>query len=160
MSRVRISGILIHVYMIVTVLALLTMIPDSEFSELLYTLGASSWWVALGLTSGGAVEQFAGVTLVLWYVFSPILWVVFYVLACKKKYIPFFVLVVLDSAVVLFWYFNCCTIGDVSLARAGLDAGVSILYTLLLGISMLVDRRHVASRVQGDGDVVPSKETQ
>lgn len=145
MSRVRISGILIHVYMIVTVLALLTMIPDPEFSELLFTLGASSWWVAVGLTSSGTPEQFTGVILVLWYVFSPILWVVFYALSCKKQYIPFFVLVVFDSAVVLLWYFSCCTIGDVSLARAGLDAGVSILYTLLLGISMLVDRRHAGT---------------
>ena len=127
--------ILIHAYMLVSSLALILLIPMHDTLPALCTAGASSWFIAIGLTSGGAIAAPTGAVLWLWGCIFPILLVIFYIMAIKERYIPFSLLVSVDSLIVLFWYFSCLIDNNkYALQWAEPDAIVSILVSVVLWV--------------------------
>lgn len=153
---IRVHRILIHTYMLVSSLALILLIPMHNMAPALYTVGASSWLISIGLTSGGALAAPVGAVLWLWGCVFPVLLVIFYIMALKERYIPFCLLASVDSLIVLFWCF-CCLIDNnkYALQWAGPDAIVSILFSVVLMISLWGTKKTRDGSGQGGGSVVP-----
>lgn len=145
MKRIRLHDILIHIYMIASVLAVVLIIPARDTSNILFALGAKSWFTCLVLGGAGAFNQYIGVLAFLWVVAFPFLFLIFYIMACKKIYNPFCIITTMDTIIALLWFVRCLTIGDAyALEAATLDAVVSFLYCAVLIICLSI-------RGTGDG---------
>ena len=142
---------LIHTYMFSAILGIFCFIPLEKADLASYNVGASSWLVALGLASGGAVSKPLGIFLSVWVILLPILLVIFYIMALKDIDIPFFILTCIDTTIVLFWYIGCMLNANTyTIESAQINAIVSIIFTVIFAVSLYLQRRI------RDGSVVPS----
>lgn len=152
--KTRVCTILIHTYMLVSSLALVFPIPIHDTAPVLYNVGASSWLISIGLAGSGTVAAPIGAVLVLWGCAFPVLLLIFYIMAHKERYIPFCLLVFMDSLIVLFWYL-CCLLesNKYALQWAGPDASVSVLFSSVLVVILWGNgtRRPRKTRKTGDG---------
>lgn len=145
-------NILMDIYLIASFLAILAA-SSPKVAEVLFALGAKSWFICLALGAGGAFNQYMGILAFLWVVSFPVLLIVFYFLARKKKYAPFYIITALDTIIALIWLLQCIvTENKYTLSSAILDAAVSVLISLLLLLCLWVTR----GRGQGDGLREPS----
>ena len=138
----KIHRALIHTYMLSSILGILCIIPLEKAGLASYNFGASSWFVALGLASGGAVSEPLGVFLSVWVILLPILLVIFYIMALKDTYIPFFILACIDTAIVLFWYIGCMLNANTyAIESAQKNAIVCVLFTAVFAVSVYLQYR-------------------
>jgi len=133
----KVCRILIHTYMLMSVLVLVLLIPLRDAMPALYTMGANSWLISIALASGGTLVAPIGVMLVLWGCAFPILLILFYILACKGKFIPFCTLACADSLIVICWLIYCLYENNkYALQWAVPDAIVSTLFSVALVASL------------------------
>ena len=156
MKRIRLVPIFVHIYMFITVISALFLFQD--INGFLLDLGASSW--VIGIVAGGAetANGFVYGLLFFWGISFPVLLIVFYIMACKKRYVPFVVITTIDSVVVLLWaVYSFATKNTYFLESCITDAIVSTLFTAILIICLSIEgQRDKRGQVgQGDGSVVP-----
>ena len=86
----------IHIYMLFTVMAYVALFTRGTFALSLFALGGSSGFIALGLFSSATPPAFIGILCGIWTVLFPILVIICYILTFKKHYIPFYSILVFD----------------------------------------------------------------
>ena len=156
MKKFLVLDVLVDIYMISSVLAIFS-ISNQSFSEMLFALGAKSWFICLALGSGAVFNQYTGILAFLWVVSFPVLLIAFYIMSMsqKKRYAPFCIITSVDTIIVLSWLCYCLITGNTyALNSAILDATVSLLYSAILIISL-----RLLGQVggQGDGSAVSSQ---
>ncbi len=144
MRKPILYNILVDIYLISSVFVLFFFSNEDAY-ELLFALGAKSWFLCLGLISAGVLNQYVGIIAVLWIFLFPLLFVVFYILSCKNRSVPLCVLITMDTLLSVLWLFFCLlNDNQYALDSAILDATFSAIYTLVLVI---------CSSSTGDGSV-------
>ena len=122
---------LIHLYLIATVTGIVLGVPLMESMPAWLAIGgAELWWLALAYLAGETLPLAAGVICLLTIVVFPVLLVIFYILALKKKYLPFWILSCLETLVVL----GMCA-GNVMQPELGIPSSV---ISLLMAIALTV----------------------
>jgi len=123
-------------------MGLVLVISTGTFSRIPLTLGASSWLLAIGISSADTVNWYISAFLLLWGISFPILLLVFYVMACRKTQMPFVIIVTIDAIIVLLWAINCLATDDIyAFEWAGPDAVASILYSAILITSICLKHK-------------------
>lgn len=97
----KLHDYLIHAYMLSSILATLCLIPYTEAAGWLYLLGGSSSLYGFAYIIGDWASPIFGMFAFCWMILFPIVLVIFYILARKEIYLPFFILTTLDAAFVL-----------------------------------------------------------
>ena len=127
----------IHIYMAVTVIAsvLIFMTPLTTF--ILYAFGAGSGMYAFMLFTVATAPIWLGILLFFWMCAFPIALVISYILSWKRKYGLFYILLFLDTVVVMAnsTYLACLNdkYGFLTLLPDLIGSvGVLVLFTILL----------------------------
>ena len=127
----------IHIYMAVTVIAsvLIFMTPLTTF--ILYAFGAGSGMYAFMLFTAATAPAWLGILLFIWMCAFPIALVISYILSWKRKYGLFYILLFLDTVVVMATstYLACLNdkYGFLTLLPDLIGSiGVLVLFTILL----------------------------
>lgn len=93
--------ILLHIFMVFTILAYAALLLLSgRIARVLFTIGGSSCYVALGLGSATETSHQVSVLCLLWLILFPVALTISYILTYKKHYFPFCVVTLLDFLVV------------------------------------------------------------
>lgn len=133
--------------MFITVVATIFMFQNIQ--DPLFELGASSWLI--GIFAGGIenINRYVAALLILWGISLPILLIVFYILACKKMYIPFTVIATIDSVVVLLWTAHCFTVRNMYSFDAFIaDAIISTLFSATLITFVCIENKRKDTAVK------------
>ena len=94
---------LLHGIMIFTAVATLMLFFAPKISMPLYTIGASSGYIAFGVVTAETTQYGIGLAAFAWVLLFPIVLLISYVLALKKHYVPFCVVMILDLLIVILW---------------------------------------------------------
>ena len=130
---------LILAYVISSILATICLLPYTDASYWFYLLGGSSSWYALGYIFDIVANPILGILAFGWMILFPILMIPFYILTRKEIYLPFFIIVAIDAAVVLM---SASWIGFTD-TFFGPDLIVSTAFTLILGGLLLYRHNHL-----------------
>ena len=95
--------LIIHSVMLFTILATITLFFDSRIARLLFSIGASSGFIALGVFSAAVVTVPVGILSGLWLCLFPIILTISYIMVFNNRYVPFCVVITLDALAVLVW---------------------------------------------------------
>ena len=159
MKKISLYEFFAHLYMFIAVLAFVFFwYIDTHVGKMLYTFGPYSWGVAFALsTSDRNLNLFVRVFLFFWSVIFPILLSIFYVKIYKKKYVPFFVVTSIDTLISFSWFIYYLIINDEHLRVAAEDGIVSMIVSLTLLISLILNKKRGNKSVIDDqgGDIIP-----
>lgn len=92
-----------HGVMLFTILATIMLFIRPQIAMALFTVGASSGFVAFGFFFSGTTPYFWGGVAFVWCHIFPILMIVSYIYVIKKEYIPFCAVVACDAFLVVMW---------------------------------------------------------
>lgn len=92
---------LIHMFTLSTILASVAMFLYGRLASLLFTIGGSSGYIALGVFTAATAPRLIGILCFIWVFLFPILLIVSYILTFRNHYVPFCILTILDFLVVL-----------------------------------------------------------
>lgn len=127
----------IHIYMAATILASVLIFMTPLTTYILYAFGAGSGMYAFMLFTVATAPIWLGILLFFWMCAFPIALVISYILSWKRKYGLFYILLFLDTGVVIgtstyFAYLND-TYGFLTLLPDLIGSiGVLVLFTILL----------------------------
>ena len=123
----------VHGIMLSTILATVMLIIHPNIAMALFTIGATSGWIAFGFAAAETTPYILGLVAFVWCFAFPILLLITYVLAQKKKYIPFCVIVVCDSLFVMAWSIYSMITGNYYGVQSFiLDIVVSLVLAMVL----------------------------
>ena len=124
---------LLHGIMLFTVLATVMMFVYPKITDLLYTIGASSGFIGLGVGSAETTPHFLGLAAFIWFVLFPVILIISYILGIKKHYVPFCVVITLDLFAVILWLVYAHATGNLYGFQSFIpDLIVSFVLTALL----------------------------
>ena len=125
--------LIVHGVMLFTVLATILLFIRPQIALKLFSVGASSGFVALGFFCSDVRHYFWDVVAIVWCLIFPILMLGSYVFAIKKEYVPFCVAVVCDTIFLLLWSIYSTIDGNYfGLKTFAIDAAVSIVLAIVL----------------------------
>lgn len=140
MKHIKVHNLLIHIYIVASALAFITMLSNAA-REILFAIGAKSWVICAALGGAGAFNQYVGILAMLWVLSFPILIITSYVFTYKKLYGPFLLITTVDTLISLAWAVNCIIKNDMyAFKSSALDAVVSILFSLALVICLIKEK--------------------
>ena len=133
MKSIRLHDYLIHMYMLISILGFILVVSAGTLSRIPLILGASSWLIAIVVSSADATNWYISAFLFLWGISFLILLLVSYIMAWRKHQMPFLIIIAIDAIVALLWAISCLATNDMyAFAWAGPDAVVSVLYSVIL----------------------------
>jgi len=122
-----------HGIMLCTILATIMLVIHPRIAMTLFTIGATSGWVAFGFATAEATPYILGLVAFVWCFAFPILLLIAYILAIKKKYIPFCMAVTCDSLFVIAWVIYSTITGNFFGVQSFLiDVVVSLMISIIL----------------------------
>lgn len=132
--KVKRFRIFIHTFMAVTILAYAAMLFFSgRMARILFTIGGSSWYIALGLGSAAEASRQVNVLCLLWLVLFPVALTISYVLTYKKCYLPFCIVTILDFLVVFTYTLHSFCVKNTYSFQAMLpDLIISFIVSILI----------------------------
>lgn len=140
----KLHDYLIHAYMLASIVATLFVIPLPDMAGWCYALGGSSSLYAFAYILGDIPSALVGILSFGWMFLFPVLMVIFYLLAKKEIYLPFYIVTAIDMVVVLVSYFALVKIEQVPFGIPLLgDAIVSTVFCVLLGGVLLYRHNHL-----------------
>ena len=153
---IRDKRILFHVYVVFTLLAILTMFLEQKIAQLLFTIGAGSPDWAFYVFCSATVGFWGGVLSLFWFSLYPVFLLLAYIFALKRQGHFFCIMVVIDTIAVMIIGVYAITSNNLYGFNQMLpDIVVSIIFTLLLIVSFLKSRkiRHIS--IVGESDGLP-----
>lgn len=146
----KILNYLMHGYMVCTCFAILLFFVGSDFSMLFYAPGASSGYISMGVLWDDQIGPLVGICAVLWVFLFPIALLVTYILAIKKRYVPFCVFIILDVfAVAAFMVYAKLSDNTYGFQFFLPDLIVSIVYVITFVRLVYLTRRGKARLTKG-----------
>ena len=130
-KKERILQYFTHGYMFCTIIGILLLFSAHDFAVCFLGIGASSISVSFGVFLSAQVSRFWGICAFLWTVLFPLMLLISYLYAIKKKYVLFHWAIVLDFLIsILFVVYTISETNWYGLKFAVADSIVSffILY--------------------------------
>lgn len=132
MNKITICRYLAHGYMICSILGVALLISSYNIAIILLGIGASSAYIAFGVFLAANVCRFWGISALLWSMLFPILLIVSYIFALKKRYRLLLVSISVDFLVVLlFAVYSLLTNNGHGLHFAIIDSIMSFMFLFL-----------------------------
>ncbi len=144
MKKLRVSQLLIHTFMLASIVAVVLMFAVLGSAENVFlAIGSSSWLIALGVSSSSACSTGIGIILFAWFFIFPTVLLLSYVLVWIKQYhLPFCIITTMDTIIVIIWTIICIKNQDMYAFKGMLpDAIVSVSFTVALIASEIIERR-------------------
>lgn len=141
----KLHDYLIHAYMLASIVATLFFIPYPDMSMWCYTLGGSSSLYAIAYILGVLSSAVLGILAFLWMILFPILMLIFYILAMKEIYLPFYIITTIDTVFILVTSLALSINVGSPLIESFFfwDAIISTAFSVVLGGLLLYRRNHL-----------------
>ena len=126
-------NLLIHLYVISTLVGYLLLFPHQEIAMFCLAFGASSGYITFGISYELTVKSVIGLLACIWWMLFPIALVVVYIVAVGRTKKAFCTVVVMDLGIVFAWCLYALITKDYYSLKIFLpDLIVSFVYTLVL----------------------------